>query len=54
LKEIFAIIDKLEKTEIKTKVNVDYRELYQWFLLPALMIILLEMVLRGTVFRKIP
>ena len=54
LKEIFANIDKLEKIEIKTKVHVDYRELYPWFLWPGLVLLVLEMLLRGTVFRKIP
>lgn len=54
LKEIFANIDRLEKTDIKTKVHVDYRELYPWFLWPALALLILEMLLRGTVFRKIP
>jgi len=54
LKEIFANIDKLEKIEIKTKVHVDYRELYPWFLWPGLLLLILEMFLRGTVFRKIP
>ncbi len=54
LKEIFAIVDKMEKTEIRTKVHVDYRELYPLFLWPCVVLLILEMLIRATVFRKIP
>lgn len=54
LAEIYDEIDKLEKTEAKVKEYMEYRELYYWFLLPGLMLLLLEIVLTRTRLRKIP
>jgi Ca-activated chloride channel homolog len=54
LKEIFATIDRLEKTEFTRKVQIDYKELYPLFLWPAFVIFALEIILTGTVLRKIP
>ena len=54
LKEIYETISKLEKTEIETKEYANYTELAGIFLLPALLIILLEVILSNTIFRKIP
>lgn len=54
LSNIFRIIDKMEKTEFKTKIHVDYRELYPFFLWPALILFVLEIIISGTVLRKIP
>jgi len=54
LKKIYAQIDKLEKTESKVKMYTEYNELFYWFVLPALALVLLEIVLANTRFRKIP
>jgi len=54
LREIYKTISKLEKTEIETKEYANYTELVGGFLLPALLIILLELILSNTMFRKIP
>jgi Ca-activated chloride channel homolog len=54
LKEIFAMIDRMEKTEFTKKVQIDYKELYPLFLWPAFLIFALEIILTGTVLRKIP
>ena len=54
LKEIYDIIDKLEKTEIKVKKFFNYKELYRYFLFPALLILLLEIILRGLILRSVP
>jgi Ca-activated chloride channel family protein len=54
LEEIYEQIDRLEKTEVKTKTYMEYEELFRWFLLPALMCIILEIILVNTRFRKIP
>lgn len=54
LVEIYDIIDKEEKTEIKVKEFFHFRELYRFFLIPALLILGLELVLRTTVLRVIP
>ncbi|MDZ7725812.1 MAG: VWA domain-containing protein [candidate division KSB1 bacterium] len=54
LEQIFDEIDQLEKTKIEVKEYTRYRELFIPFLLAALGLILLEIVLANTVFRKIP
>lgn len=54
LKEIYSQIDKLEKTEVKVKGYVEYKELYYLFLIPGLFLLLMEIILTNTVFRKIP
>jgi len=53
-KEIYSEIDHLEKTEAKVKEYTEYRELFAWFAVPALLLILSELVLGQTLFRKIP
>jgi Ca-activated chloride channel family protein len=54
LQEIFDTIDDLEKTEIERRVRVVYSELFLYFLLPALGLLLLERLLAGTRLRRIP
>jgi len=54
LKRIYATIDKLEKNEAKVKVYGDYRELYPWFVLPALVLIGLWLTLTHTRFLRLP
>lgn len=54
LMDIYRQIDKLEKTEIKTKEYVRYAELFPWFLFPGLALLGLEVLLANTRFRKIP
>jgi Ca-activated chloride channel family protein len=54
LKEIFAEISQMEKTKIEVKEYTRYTELYAWFALPALIILLVEILFAHTVFRKIP
>lgn len=54
LKSIYDQIDRLEKTEITTSTYMEYNERFRWFLLPAVGLLLLEVVLLGTRFRKLP
>jgi len=54
LKEIYASINQLEKSTRKLKKYQQYEELYLWFLVPGLGILLLELVLRQTRFRRLP
>ena len=54
LEEIYEKIDKLEKTKVEVKEYMEYEELFGWFLLSALLCILIEVILRNTRFRKIP
>jgi Ca-activated chloride channel homolog len=53
-KQTYAEIDRLEKTEAKVKQYTEYRELFAWFAGPALLLLLCELVLGQTLFRKIP
>src|SRR5262249_9329520 len=52
--EIYTEIDKLEKTEAEVKKFSQYRELFGWFISPALGVLLLETLLRHTVWRRLP
>ena len=54
LEEIYEEIDALEKTEIKTKVFMEYDEKFALFVYPAIFFLLLEILLLGTRLRKIP
>jgi len=54
LSEIYDIIDREEKTEIKVKEFFHFRELYHYFLIPAFILFGLEIFLRTTVLRIIP
>ena len=54
LKEIYDIIDKLEKTEIKVKEFFNYEELYRYFLFPALILLLIEIIIRSLFLRRLP
>jgi len=54
LREIYETIGKLEKTEIETREYANYKELGGGFLLPGFIILLMEVALANTVFRKIP
>ncbi|MFC1478454.1 VWA domain-containing protein [Candidatus Margulisiibacteriota bacterium] len=54
LKWIYQQIDKLEKTEIKTRKYVKYSELFQNLVLAALILLLLEITLRWTWLKVLP
>jgi Ca-activated chloride channel family protein len=54
LRTIYDEIDRLEKTEVEVKKYQQYRELFMWVALPALVILLLEIILSHTVWRKLP
>lgn len=54
LERIYEQINTLEKTEVKVKEYMEYKELFWWFLIPALAFLLIEVVLSQTRFRKIP
>ena len=54
LQEIYNQIDQLEKTKIETTSYVQYQELNIYFLLPALILFLLEIILANTRLRKLP
>ncbi len=54
LGKIYEEIDELEKTEITMSSYMEYNERFRWFVIPALGLLLLEVVLLGTRFRKLP
>ena len=54
LRAIYDEINHLEKSKVEIEVFNQYFELFAWFLIPALLLLLLELVLRKTIFRRIP
>ena len=54
LENIYKQIDAMEKTEVKLKEYMEYEELFGWFLVPGLVLLLLEILLANTRLRKIP
>ena len=54
LEKIYDSINQLEKTTRKLKKYQEYQELYLWFLAPALGMMLLELLLSHTRFRRLP
>jgi Ca-activated chloride channel family protein len=51
---IYAEIDKLEKTEAEVKKFAHHEELFAWVISPGLGLLLLEVLLRHTVWRRLP
>lgn len=54
LREIYDEIGELEKTKIEEQIYTNYAELYPYFLLPALVLLLLELLLSNTRLRRLP
>ena len=54
LESIYEEIDRLEKTEVEVSRYQRYRELFPWFLLAALTVLLLEILLVHTLWRRLP
>ena len=54
LERIMTEIDPLERTEVTIAQTRDYRELYAWALLPALLLLAAELALRATRYRALP
>jgi Ca-activated chloride channel family protein len=52
--QIYTMIDKLEKTEAVINKFTEYKEFFPWFIASGLALLLLEIVLGQTVFRKLP
>lgn len=54
LRNIYEEIDELEKTRIEEKGYTEYKELFHVFLIPAVFLLLLEIVMNNTILRRIP
>ena len=52
LKDIYAQIDKLEKTKIEEVIYTDYQDLYPRFLLPGILLLVLSLVSDRFLFRN--
>jgi Ca-activated chloride channel family protein len=53
-KQIYAEIDKLEKTEASVKKYTQFTELFAWLIAAGLATLLVELVLGQTAFRRLP
>jgi Ca-activated chloride channel family protein len=51
---IYAEIDKLEKTEAEVRKYSQHKELFAWIISPGLALLLLEVLLKHTVWRRLP
>jgi len=54
LESIYDDIDRLERTEVKLRHHRTFTPLFHWPLLAALLLLLLELVLAETRFRRVP
>ncbi|MBU0966716.1 MAG: VWA domain-containing protein [Proteobacteria bacterium] len=54
LRTIYGEIDRLEKSEIESVRHIDYAEHFPFFVITALILLVMEMALRATLLRKIP
>lgn len=54
LEAVFEEIDQLEASDIKSRVHYQYTELFPWFLLPALLLLTVEVALASTRLRRVP
>jgi Ca-activated chloride channel family protein len=53
-RQIYAEIDKLETTEAVVNKFTEYKELFPWLAAGGLALLLLEVVLGQTAFRRLP
>ncbi len=54
LQEIYDTINELERSQVEVRIFTRYTELMVWFVLPAVFLLILEMLLRRTLLRNIP
>lgn len=54
LEQIYKTIDQLEKTEVKVDEFSEYEEWFAFFLVPAIVLLLMAWLLQRTVFLRIP
>ena len=54
LERIYTVIDEMEKTEIEVASHIQYKELFHYFVYAGLLLLVVEMILGGTYFRKLP
>ena len=54
LRQIYEEINSLEKSEYEVSVYTKREELAHWLLVPAALLLILEILARGTIFRPMP
>jgi len=54
LNQLYDHIEKLEKSFLKEKKSMAYRELFAWFVIPAIFLLLLEFILRRIWLMRLP
>jgi Ca-activated chloride channel family protein len=54
LREVYDEIGQLEKTKIETRVYTERTERYPWFAWPAFALVVLDLLLAATLFRRLP
>lgn len=54
LNQIYATIDRLEKSEVKIKTYDNFKELYLYFLMPSLVLLGIWILLSNTRFLRVP
>ncbi|MBX3746943.1 MAG: VWA domain-containing protein [Verrucomicrobiae bacterium] len=54
LRAIYDEIDRLEKTETEVRRYQRFHEVFGWFAVPGLILLLMELVLGHTIWRKLP
>jgi len=54
LKEVYETINQLERTTFTAPRYLDYDEMYAWLLIPALVVLGVEIGLSHSVLRKLP
>ena len=54
LESIYEQIDQLEKSEVKTIDHSEYKELFAYFLVPGILLFLIEILLTNTRLQRIP
>lgn len=53
-RQIYSDIDKLEKTEATVNKYTEFKELFQWFVASGFALLLIELGLAQTIFRRLP
>ena len=54
LRRIYDQISRMEKSLVEVQVFTRYKELAVWVLLPAVVLLLVDIILRHTLFRIFP
>lgn len=54
LREIYKEIDQMEKTKAEIKIYMEYKELFPYFLMPGLCLLIIEILVSSTWLRRIP